>query len=817
MKANEANLLRFLDSTKQFILPIFQRRYSWEKRHCEQLWEDILRVGENEDIPSHFLGSIVSIGDGSPTIPKFLVIDGQQRLTTLSLLLSALSRAIEKKNIDIRIDRSRLEGYYIFNDREEGELRYKQLLTPHDKDTLIQLLETGEASDNTSLLVANYQFFEDKLKRVDLETVYNGIQKLMIVDIALDSRSDNPQLIFESLNSTGLSLSQADLIRNYVLMGQEPNIQNKLYETYWYPMEQSFGTEYAKRFDLFIRDYLTLKTRQIPNKGQVYESFKRYVADKKQPETLEAIIKEIVHYSKHYVRIALLEEADRELHGCLEDIHALSVEVVFPFLLGLYEDYMQSRIEKTEVIGTLRLIESYVFRRAICGIPTHALNKVFAALTGQIDKDNYLQSLKTVFSRMTGVQRFPSDNEFKREFLIKDVYNLRTRNYLRNYLLPKLENHGRKEPIRVEDYTIEHVMPQTLSEEWQSELGESWRETHEKYLHTIGNLTLTGYNSELSNNTFIDKQLIEGGFLDSPLRLNENLRKAEQWDETAIVNRAEMLLEKACKIWPDHGVPREIRQKQKGDWTLADHHHLIGEMLELFQQLGQRVLKLDASVREQITKYYIGYSMNTTFVTIYPQATRLRLLLNLPFSDTNDPQGVCRDLAHMDHHQLGDIEVGLYSTDELDDIMFLIHQAFEKQKGARQEQGKQKGVRQEQRGDWTLADHHHLTGEIMKLFQQLQERILNLDTSVSEGITKLYIGYRMTTAFVVIFPQAQRLRLLLNLPFSDLNDPQGMCRDLSHTGHHELGDIEVVLSYAAELDYIMFLIQQAFQRQIASR
>ena len=560
-------------------------------------------------------------------------------------------------------------------------MRYKQLLTPHDKDTLIQLLETGEASDNTSLLVENYRFFEDKLKRVDLETVYKGIQKLMVVDIALDSRSDNPQLIFESLNSTGLSLSQADLIRNYVLMGQESNIQNRLYETYWYPMEQSFGTEYAKRFDLFIRDYLTLKTRHIPNKGQVYESFKRYVADKREPEALEAIIKEIVHYAKHYVRIALLEETDRELRACLEDLHALKVEVVFPFLLGIYEDYTQEQIEKAEVIETLRLVESYVFRRAICDIPTHGLNKIFMALTGKIDKSNSLQNLKIAFSRMTGTPRFPSDDEFQREFLIKDVYHLRTR----DYLLRKLENDGRKESIRVEDYTIEHIMPQTLSEEWQPELGNSWREVHEKYLHTIGNLTLTGYNSELSNNTFIDKQLMEGGFLDSPLRLNENLREAGRWDETAIVNRAEMLLEKACKIWPDHGVPQEIVQEPRGDSTLADHHHLTGEMMDLFQQLRDHILNLDTSVSERITRYYIGYSMNTTFVVIFPQATRLRLLLNLPFSDINDPQGVCRDLANINHHQLGDIEAGLYSTDgfELDYIMFLIHQAFERQIGDR--------------------------------------------------------------------------------------------------------------------------------------
>ncbi len=675
MKATETNLLRFLDSTKQFTLPIFQRRYSWEKRHCEQLWDDVLRVGENEDIPSHFLGSIVSIGDGSPTVPKFLVIDGQQRLTTLSLLLSALGRAIEAKNVDIRIDRNRLEGYYLFNDREDGELRYKQLLTPHDKDTLIQLLEEGEAPDNTSLLVENYRFFEDKLKRTDLEIVYKGIQKLMIVDIALDTRSDNPQLIFESLNSTGLRLSQADLIRNYVLMGQESNIQNRLYETYWYPMEQSFGTEYAKRFDLFIRDYLTLKTRQIPNKGRVYESFKRYVADKREPEALETIIKEIVHYAKHYVRIALLEEADRELYACLKDIHALSVEVAFPFLLGVYEDYIQGQIEKSEVIEILRLIESYVFRRAICGIPTNNLNKIFAALTGQIDKDDYLLSLKSIFSRMIGTHRFPSDNEFQQEFLIKNVYHLRTR----DYLLRKLENDGRKEPIRVQDYTIEHVMPQTLSEEWQSELGETWREVYEKYLHTIGNLTLTGYNSELSNNTFIDKQLIEGGFLDSPLRLNRSLAEVEQWNETAIVDRAEILAKKAREIWPYHGVALEVQEKQEGYWTLADHHYLTGEMMELFQQLSKRIRRLDDSVTEQINKYTIVYKISTIFADIVPQAKQLRLSLKLPFSDINDPRRWCKNVANVGRWGVGDVEVSISSANQINYIMFLIQQALERQ------------------------------------------------------------------------------------------------------------------------------------------
>ena len=552
MDVSKKFLLGFLEATRQFTLPIFQRRYSWEKKQCEQLWDDVVRVGKDDNTLSYFLGSIVSMPETSAAASKSRVIDGQQRLTTVTLLLSALGRLIETKDVHIPTDRSRLEGYYLFNEREEGELRYKQLLTKHDKDTLIQLLENGKASDNTSLLSQNYQFFDDKLRRADLGAVYRGIQKLEIVSIALDPQ-DNPQLIFESLNSKGLDLSQADLIRNYVLMGQEPSFQDRLYGTYWYPMEQSFGTEYTNRFDLFIRDYLTLNTQQIPGKRKVYESFKRQVGDNNPPEALETVVKEIFHYSEHYTRIALHEEPDRELRACFEDIQTLGVEVVYPFLLGVYEDYTQERLDKMEVIEILRLVESYVFRRAICDLPSRDVGKTVVPLMGQIDKTDYLDSLKDALAGLTVNQRFPSDTEFQANLLDRDVYNLKTRDYQRNYFLRKLENHNRKEPIRVEDYTIEHIMPQTLTDEWREELGENWSEVHDKYIHTIGNLTLTGYNSELSNSTFIDKQCMEGGFRDSPLRLNHNLREVERWDEKAIVNRAEMLVAKACEIWSHHG------------------------------------------------------------------------------------------------------------------------------------------------------------------------------------------------------------------------------------------------------------------------
>ena len=549
MQANETRFLRFLQKPQQFSVPIFQRRYSWEKKQCERLWNDIVRIEEHSGISSHFLGSIVYIEPGvqnTSRIQEFRVIDGQQRLTTLSLLILALSRAIEKRRIDIGITRKQLLDYYLFNAHEEGELRYKLLLTQRDKEILVQLLGVTERPAGLShRLVDNYRFFETKFRTADLSKVYAGIQKLMVVDIALEPAHDNPQLIFDSLNSTGLGLTEADRIRNYVLMGQDSEIQNSLYNDYWNPTEERFEGPYAKKFDQFIRDYLTLVTGRIPKIRGVYESFKAYMPDVESQAALKSVIAKIARYSEHYVRIALLQEEDLEIQACFADILDFGVEVAFPFLLGVYEDWTRCRIEKPELIKILRLVESYVFRRAICGIPTNSLNKTFAGLMKEIDKDNYLQSVQTAFLRMSTYRRYPTDSEFRQELMVKDVYNFQRR----EYLLRKLENYERREPANVSEYSTEHVMPQTLSETWETELGANFQETHETYLHTLGNLTLTGYNPELSNRSFRQKQDMEGGFRDSPLRLNRSLAEAEVWNEDAIRERAEELAEKALQIW----------------------------------------------------------------------------------------------------------------------------------------------------------------------------------------------------------------------------------------------------------------------------
>ena len=555
MEAVVVDTLTFLQRPQQFSIPIFQRRYSWTKEDCQQLLDDILRVGSNDEIKAHFLGSIVYI-DRQLTaiggIPKLLVIDGQQRLTTLSLLLSALSLAIKEKGNDIGTSPERLRNYYLFNSQEEEELRYKLLLTKDDKDTLIDLLKREEGdvfppTNPLSLLVKNYEFLKNKLKKVDLKTLHTGIEKLRIVSVALDPAIDDPQKIFESLNSTGVTLSQADLIRNYVLMNLELTFQKRLYENYWFPMEQFFGSEYAKRFDPFMRDYLTLKMKQIPSRGAVYEKFKEHYPVNDNSEQLEEIVKGISRHAKYYVDMVLLTERDPELRKCLSDIAELRAEISYPFLLEVYDDYNQGLIEKADVIKILRLVESYVFRRSVCDVSTSVMNKLFAALMNEVDKNNYLESLNNAFLDMRTYKRYPTDTEFKEAFIDKNVYNF-TR---RDYLLRKLENHERsREPIEVPDYTVEHVMPQNLTASWQQELGKDFQRIHQRWLHKIGNLTLTGYNPEYSNRPFKEKRdMPKKGLRFSPLHLNQSFASTKQWNEDAIIARAEKLAEKACKIW----------------------------------------------------------------------------------------------------------------------------------------------------------------------------------------------------------------------------------------------------------------------------
>ena len=510
----------------------------------------------------------------------------------------------------------------------------------------------------------------------NLQIVYDGIRKLEIVAILLEFDSENPQLIFEGLNSKGLELSQSDLIRNYVLMNQENiSFQNRLYNNYWYPMEQSFKEDPHAQIDVFIRHYLILKTGQIPRKKQVYESFKRHIPDKQSPETLENKIKDIKSHSEHYLCITLPDkEQEQDLRDCFKDIRDLQVEAVFPFLLGVYESYRKEKIKKEEVREICKLIESYIFRRVICGISTSYLSKTFAMLASKLKYEHgCFHELRKELSDLGGKRRFPSDDEFKQEFLDKDVYSLR----ICGYLLRKLENSKqKKEPIDTTRFiTVERIMPETLTDAWKEELGSNYSATHDESLGTIGNLTLTGYNSELGNHPFKKKQAI---FRQSRLYLNQSIVEVEKWNKTAIVNRAKTLAENALSIWSYHGMPR--RPTREKNQTIDDFPPLVGAMRTLFLELQDCVRKLDASkVESNITKRYIGFKAARRFMIIEPQDERLRVSLKIPYSELIDPERLATDDSYNNNGKSLGSQVFLSLTNDIPYVMSLVHQAFDKQ------------------------------------------------------------------------------------------------------------------------------------------
>lgn len=694
MKATEAKLLDFLKKSPQFIIPIYQRTYSWTERECRQLWDDILRTGSKDTISGHFVGSIVYIEKGLYQVTSqspLLVIDGQQRLTTISLVLEVLARHLGDSEPVDGFSAKKLRNYYLLNPLEDGERGFKLVLTQTDKDSLLALVQQKPWPKAHSVrLKENFEFFDGEVKALgqDLTSLCKGLAKLVIVDIALSRDQDNPQLIFESMNSTGRELSQADLIRNFILMGLEPPHQTSLYDDHWRRMEVAFGQDaYGAHFDSFMRHFLTVKTGEIPNVREVYEAFKKYA---RTPEVagagVDALVADIHAFAEYYCAMALGQEPDKELATAFQDLRELKVDVAYPFLLELFDDYASGMLPKADFARAVRLVEAYVFRRAICAIPTNSLNKTFATLGRALKKDRYVESIEAHLLLLPSYRRFPSDDEFRRELKVRDLYNFPRR----SYLLRRLENHGRKERVSVDEYTIEHILPQNenLSPKWQDSLGPDWKRIQQTWLHTLGNLTLTGYNAEYSDRPFTEKRDMPGGFKHSPLRLNEGLGAEDVWNEEAIQARADRLADLATTVWAAPTLAADVlaayRPKAEitGGYTIDDHPHLrTGPLRELFEAFRKEVIALDPCVSEEFLKLYVAYKAETNFVDVVPQAKRLRLSLNMPFPEINDPRGLCKDVSGLGRWGNGDVEVGLASVEEVPYVLGLVRQALEIQLG----------------------------------------------------------------------------------------------------------------------------------------
>lgn len=701
MKATEANLLKFIRKSPQFVIPIYQRNYSWTEAQCKQLWMDLMRAGRDEKTNAHFVGSIVYVERALGAVTSqeaLLIIDGQQRLTTCTLLIAALAKHFDDNRLEEMLDAfsaRKLRNYYLLNPDEDDERHYKLILSETDKHTLLALIKQAPMPQEPSTrILDNYMLFEALISEPqnELDCICKGLSKLVIVEVALDRAHDNPQLIFESMNSTGLELSQADLIRNFILMGLEPQLQTELYTQYWRPIEKGFGqAAYANHFDAFIRHYLTTKTGDIPNVRDVYSAFKHYARNLNAD--VAALVADIHAYANYYCAMALGAEQQPVLNQAFHDLRELKVDVAYPFLLDLYHDYKQQRLTVDETLQVVRLVESYVFRRAICGIPTNSLNKTFASFARSLKKDRYVESVQAALLLLPSYRRFPPDDEFQRDFKQRDLYHFPRR----SYWLRKLENQGRKERVSVEDYTIEHIIPQNeaLSKDWMTEIGPEWERVRQTWLHTLGNLTLTGYNSEYSDAPFAskrdlkDKQGNPVGFAASPLKLNQGLGQVQRWDEAALQARASRLANDGLTVWGmpqlDADVLNAYRPRPVGighGYSIADHPHLAaGAMHSLFEALRQSVTALDPCVSEEFLKLYVAYKAETNFVDVVPQAKRLRLSLNMPFHEIDDPKGLCKDVSGLGRWGNGDVEVGLSTLGDLPYVLGLIRQSFDRQMG----------------------------------------------------------------------------------------------------------------------------------------
>ncbi len=706
MKAGEATLLEFFEENQnnQFVIPIYQRLYSWEKEQCKQLWDDIIKIGGNDKMNRHFIGSILYVRDDNTHSSPLLIIDGQQRLTTITLLFIAL-----RNRSSDEVKRKKMESYLI-NSGNDGDKKFRLILSESDKDTLLSLIDKNrrKPSEPSLKIVENFELFEKWISEWisentgKLETIFKGLKKLMIVWIALEKR-DDPQLIFESMNSKGIKLTQADLIRNYIIMETETEEKQKnFYNQYWRAMEENFKQN-EKLFDRFVRHYLTIKTGKIPNEKRVYGAFKHY--QQKEGIEIEDLLKDLQKYCGYFCQIAFKKEADKDLNKALSFLVDLEMDVVYPLLLELYSDYKDGVLSKQDFIPIIYLTESYICRRAVCGLGTNSLNKIFPSFTKKIDKKQYLKSVEKRFGSLTGGQRFPNDFEFKDSFITKELYDKKKPGKTKNFL-ERLENFDTKEPVNTEKCNTEHIMPQTLNLEWERDLGENFKAIHEKYLHTIGNLTLTGYNSEYSNKSFQEKRDMENGFKQSSLKLNQSLKDLEVFGEKEIKKRANDLTDWALKIWTYPILEAETleeykpkkEKKEKEEYKLKKEKKVYdlssykfgSHSRELFDILREKIKALDESITEKFNQKYIAYKFcKISFVDIVVQEKGLKLYLKMNLNELQDEIKAklkISDVSNIGRPCVGNMKVELETKENIPYCLGLIRQALEKQMGGRNRQ-----------------------------------------------------------------------------------------------------------------------------------
>lgn len=693
MNAQDLPLTQLLDGAKQFIVPIFQRDYSWGTKHCQQLWNDILRVGADPNTRAHFLGSVVYIAaeDNQAAIPRWLVIDGQQRLTTVTLLLTALRDRLKGNpaDDDALPSAEEVEDRFLRNRHGKGDRRSKLMLRRADNEALSTLMAGQVLPAHAAETVReNYEFFRERLANTNVGHVYAGIAKLVIVDVSLTRGHDDPQMIFESLNSTGLDLTQADLIRNFVLMRLDDDLQTRLYEEYWRPIEVAFGNRYRSEFDKFCRDFLVLKLK--PSKqlraDAIYHHFRDFFHGETAHRSVEEVLVELRRFATYYVRFSLGREADPAFAQAAHRLRTL-VEVASPLMLRLYDCHERTEhFDNRAFRDAIELLESYVFRRSACDMQTRSLYQIFASIAYKIRDSTPLQSLKVALYRSGKKRRFPSDIEFRDALETRDVYAMRSC----AYLLDRLENES-KEKIDTSSFTIEHVLPQNenLSPLWREMLSTDWKAIQETWLHRLGNVTLTGYNAEYSDRSFDEKKTMPKGFNDSPLRLNRFIREQTKWTAEEIEARGKALAQQAVRVWPGLVVDMNVvRQTELEERRAAAAQYSVdtvsfdAEGRVLFDAIRPHILALGDDVIELCGAKSVVYRVYDHFLEVLPRAKYILLLANIDFDEIDDPSGLARDASDFafitNACESGDVIFSLKDASQVLAAMHLVQQAYER-------------------------------------------------------------------------------------------------------------------------------------------
>lgn len=548
MQAKETKLQDIIEGTKQYVIPLFQRTYSWTTKEWEVLWKDLVELSEMENPRTHFIGSIVNMPTVSVPegVAKYLLIDGQQRLTTIFILLTLLrNRAREIQNQEFAEE---INNTLLVNPYKKDQDYFKLLPTQVDRETYQNLIN-GTPNVTENQLTRAYTFFEKKLKQVELES--DKLKKIItsyfsVVSIVLDV-DDNPYLVFESLNAKGRPLTQADLIRNYFFMRIHVDNQEEVYKAYWQPMQSALNDDLTE----YIRHFL-MRGGNIIKQGDVYYALKESVSTSNAVDYL----KELKKFSSYYQKLKFPEfEPEIELQKLFRRLNRIEVTTAYPLLLNFYSNYDESKIGKADFVIILKTLENYLIRRFVCNVATNQLNKIFPAVYPSIiskHPDNIVEGFKTVLQG----RGYPKDNEFFSRFKETKFYGGGDRVVKTKLILETLEEQfAHKEEVSFDNLSVEHIMPQTLTDWWQTELGNTWEETHDLFLHTIGNLTLTAYNTELSNDDFPNKKK---RLNESHLELNKRFASLPSWTRNEIEARSEKLAKSAVEIWSYFGQDNSI-------------------------------------------------------------------------------------------------------------------------------------------------------------------------------------------------------------------------------------------------------------------